>query len=667
VPTSIRSDDGLVLLTPHAFEPVLAAALRSARGRPPKTFSEWLQSEVWLPADGGPHAGKRFRFEYQPISRLWAAEIDSGRWNEFVYSGPSQSGKSLIGYVLPFCWHVTEHNESVGFAVPMEEMAADKWAADVRPVLTASAKMRAALPRSGPGSAGGSIRDRIQFANGPIAKILTAGGSDQAKAGFTCRVVVLTEAARFSRGSERSPEAAPIDQIRARQRAFRFIDRRTYIEGTKTLASELPATLWDASSQTRIVAPCPHCGAWICPGREALQGWHGCRTEIEAYEKTSWFCPSCGESITDDQRRDALGSAKLLHGGQTITKSGRVDGEPPNTRRLFFEYSAWHNLFLTANDLGVDLWAADQLEPGSVARELAERKTCQFVFGNVYTPPPEYAGEVLTESDFDGRGTPLPRGIAPADTAHLVLGCDVGEYVCHWVCLAVRPASLHVVDYGTATVARDRPLRDALTDALADLFSAMAAGFAVDQGDRLPVRSAYVDSGYLPEVVFAACKRANAAAARNWVLPVLGRGETQLSKRRYAAPTRTGNVVRRVDPDRRWHLSRVPKAKIDQLTVDADNYKQLSDAGFRTPAGEPGAITLFAAPAAAHRVFIRHQINEQFVTEELPDTPTKSRWICTGANHYKDALAYAICAAARLGWSQVAAPPPKPSPAAGYE
>lgn len=665
--TAIRSEDGLILLKPAPFGPMIAAALRSGIGRAPRTFSQWLVQDVYLPDDGGPFSGRRFKFEYQPISKLWAAEVDSGRWNELIYSGPSQSGKSLIGYVLPFVYHVSELNESIGFGVPMEEMAGDKWAADIRPVFNASHDLRRCLPRSGPGSAGGTIRDRVQFANGPIAKIMTAGGSDQGKAGFTCSVIVITEAARFSRGSEKSPESTPYEQLKARMRATKWADRRTYLEGTNTVVEDLPASLWDTSSQTRLPCPCPHCGAYITPGRGDLVGWQDARTEVEAAERATWVCPKCGEAITTAERRDAVAQSVVVHAGQTIDRRGNVSGDPPKTRRLYFSYSAWHNLFLDAGDIAVDLWAAEQFEAGSVARESAERKLCQFVFGNVYTPPLEYGGEVLEESDFEQRRDRLPRGIAHADTMHVVCGMDVGEHAVHWVIGGLRPGSIHIIDHGIEKVPRDRPMKEALNETLIALFASLETGVVVDSADpakpagqRLPMRSVYVDSGHLPEVVFSAAKIANETAARAFVLPVLGRGQTQLARRQYAAPTRTGNVVRKIDVDRRWHLSRVRKVRIDQLTLDADGYKKLVDSGFRIPAGQPGAITLFEAPQSAHKTFIRHQINEQFVIEELPGAPPKGKWIELGPNHFKDCLAYLYCAASRLGWTLSAEPPKEP-------
>lgn len=655
--TPIESADGLVLLRPAPFGPMISAALRAGRGQPPRPFAQWLVEEVYLPNDGGPFSGRRFRFEYQPIARLWANEIDSGQWNEYVYTGPSQSGKSFLGYVAPMLYHLTELNESIGFGVPLEEMAGDKWQADLRPVLEASHRLKRFLPKSGPGSAGGTIRDRVVFSNGAVAKILTAGGRDQSKAGYTLRTILVTEAAAFSRGSAKSPEADPLEQLRARQRSIKWADRATYIEGTATTPDELPTTLAASSTDSQIVSPCPHCGAWINPGRESLLGWEGSRTEVEAAERAAWFCPRCGERIEPAERRDAVAQSKLLHAGQSITKRGEVAGEPPKTRRLYFRYSAWHNLFLDAADVAVDLWAASQLEVGTPARESADRKLSQFVFGVAYDAPPELAGELLEAADIDSRRDRLPRGLAHSDTLHVVSGVDVGERVCHWVTLGVRPnAQLHVIDYGTAEVERERGPKEGLLAALVALFGALEVGAAVDNpkqaaAGRMLCRAIYCDSGFMPDVVFDAAKAINGRLVRELVLPILGRGETQINRRRYAVPTRTGNQIRKIDPDGRWHLSRVRRAKINQLTLDADAFKRLADGGFRTTPGEPGAITLFSGPGTVHRTFIRHQINEQFVTEELPGQPPKSRWIPTGANHYKDALSYAVCAAMRLGWA----------------
>lgn len=647
--------DAFLGARPARFAPLLAMSLRNGRGVAPRSYTKWITEEVNLPMDGGPHQGKRYQFRFQPITELWAREIDSGRWNEFVYSGPSQSGKSFSGYVCPMLYHICELNESVGFGVPMEEMAGDKWTADIKPVMEASPRLRRLLPRSGPGSAGGTIRDRVVFANSAIAKIMTAGGSDQGKAGFTLRVILVTEAARFSKRTETSQEADPLEQMRARQRSIKVPDRRTYIDGTKTIASELPASLWDTSSRSRIVSPCPHCGDWISPKRESLLGWKDARTEIEAAEKAAWFCPSCGEMIDADERRDSVSQSVILHGEQTITKRGQVIGDLPKTRRLFFDYGAWHNLFLDASDLAVDLWSADQIEIGTPARESSERKLSQFVFGVVYEPPIEELGDLLEESDISDRREVFPRGIAPADTQHLVVGTDVGEREIHWVMVAVRGnGTLHVVDYGSVDVDRGLPIRVGIRDALVELFTALLAGCAlereVEQQTRIALSLLHCDSGFMPEAVFQACRIMGAKTESSIFMPILGRGRSQMEARRYSAPSKKSNIVRKIDADGRWHISIVRRAKINQLTLDADAYKLIADSGFRTEPGRAGSITLFSGPGNVHRKFAKHQINEQFVTEEIPGEPPVSKWKRTGANHYKDALAYAVCAATRVGF-----------------
>jgi phage terminase large subunit GpA-like protein len=645
---------------PSRFAPVLAEAIRLGRGKPPRTFKQWLSEEVYLPMDGGPHQGKRYQFRFQPITEHWANEIDSGRWNEFVYSGPSQSGKSLSGYVLPMLYHLCELNESVGFGVPMEEMASDKYNADIKPVMESSHRLRRLLPKHGPGSAGGSIRDRFVLSNKAVAKILTAGGSDQAKAGYTLRVILITEAARFSRTAKTSPEADPLEQLRARQRSIKVPDRRTYIDGTNTVVEELPACLYETSSQSRLVSQCPHCGAWVIPGRENLIGWDTARTEIEAAERATWACPKCGEAISPEERREMVSQSRILHGEQQISKRGEITGDLPRTRRLYFSYGAWHNLFLDASDIAVDMWSANQIELGTPARESVERKLCQFVFGTVYTPPVDAYGELLEETDVSERRSTLTRGIAPEDTQHLVAGIDVGERKgCHWVLVAVRAnGSLHVVDYGNVEVDKARPIREAVAETLNELFKSLLLGCTREKPDsdgriRVPVRYVHCDSGHLPEVVFAACRLANEREKSTIFMPILGRGKTQMDARVYSAPTKTGNVIRKIDPDGRWHISKVRRARVDQLTLDADAYKKMSAAGFRTNSGEPGSLTLFAGPGNVHRVFARHQINEQWVIEEIPGEAPLGKWVRTGANDYKDALSYAICGATRVGWSPV--------------
>ncbi len=54
---------------------------------------------------------------------------------------------------------------------------------------------------------------------------MSAGSDDAGKAGFTARVLGVTEAARFSSNGDASVEADPLRQLRARQRSFEDHER----------------------------------------------------------------------------------------------------------------------------------------------------------------------------------------------------------------------------------------------------------------------------------------------------------------------------------------------------------------------------------------------------------------------------------------------------------
>jgi hypothetical protein len=71
------------------------------------------------------------------------------------------------------------------------DMAADKWREDILPVIDQS-RYRNLLPKQGGGSRGGRV-ESVQFRHGATLKFMSGGGSDKIRAGFTSRMVVVTE------------------------------------------------------------------------------------------------------------------------------------------------------------------------------------------------------------------------------------------------------------------------------------------------------------------------------------------------------------------------------------------------------------------------------------------------------------------------------------------
>lgn len=624
-----------------------AAMLRDAISPVRRSLRQFLAEDIWLP--DGPRKGEPFRFETQPFTGLLVDEIDSGRWPEIFVAGPSQSGKTLIGHVVPPVWVVSELRRNIVVAMPDMRMVTNKWTVDFQPVFEASPKLRDLLPTSGPGSRGGTIKDTVKLTNGAIIKFMTAGGDDTSRAGFTAEGGVFgTEAARFSHAGEASVESDPLDQLRARMQSMQRHERRLIVEGTLTTEAEYPWRAREHSTQSQILTPCPHCHKWIAPGREHLVGWEDARSEIEAGEKAWWSCPACGQDITDDERAAANRAAKLVHIGQSIDRRGRVVGAPPQTERLWFHWSAWHNLLLNARDLAPDLWKAARLEPESEAAELAERKLSQFVFSVPYTSP-SLVVEAMQPGDVARNAAELPKGDCPSDTRWLTVACDVGMYLLHWVVIAWRRnGGAHVCDYETIPVltkgedtasGRKAALNKRLREALDVLRNRCSTGWGGSQGRIAPDRI-LIDAKYFSNTVHGWCL---AAAAKGLpFFPSIGYGTAQGDGRKYSHPGKKTNEIRYVGEN--YHLKRHRVHRTMAFHNDADFWKSRVHRMLKVEPEQAGCLTLFSDPQYSHRTFERHLLAEHMERKPHPKHGSVDVWVNPGdkPNHFGDAT-YMAC------------------------
>jgi hypothetical protein len=94
-----------------------------SRMRPPKlrTMRAFAESEIILPE--GPRAGLPFSCQFAPFTGLILDVFDSGKFRRHWVSGPVQSGKSLIGLVVPVLYHLFEVGENVILCAPTQQIA----------------------------------------------------------------------------------------------------------------------------------------------------------------------------------------------------------------------------------------------------------------------------------------------------------------------------------------------------------------------------------------------------------------------------------------------------------------------------------------------------------------------------------------------------------------
>ncbi len=615
--------------TPLAQE--AAWFLTQARGPRLRSLRQFAEDEVVIP--DGRWVGRLFRCDRQPYTKLWFDAIDAAAangQNRFVATGPRQSGKTLCAYVIPMLYHLFEIGETVVCGLPDMRMAADKWREDILPVIRRS-RFRDQLPARGGGSRGGKI-ETIQFRNGQTLKFMSGGGGDKSRAGFTSRVIIITETDGMDEPGETSREADKLTQIEACTRSFGQL-KRVYMECTVSVALGRTWREYQAGTASRIVMPCPHCGKFVCPERENLTGWQAAPTVAEARDAAAFCCPECGKAWTERQRVAANLAGKLVH---------RMDPSP-TTGTLGFRWSAVHNLFLSAADVAEDEWTAARDED----EENATKYMCQFVWAVPYTPP------VLDVTPLDAETVKrrvtglLPKGRLPADTEYLTVGVDLGKWLAHYVVVAHRPdGSPHVADYDVLEIDSDRlGLEAATLAALRELRDLCDTGWAPVEGAVRQPDQVWIDSGYADssDAVYAFCAESNRHMARARYRPTKGQGTTQGRIANYHQPKSTGAVVVHVGAG--YHCSKLRAKRVILVEIDADRWKGWVHERLKTPSDAAGAMTIFAAPSNAHQKFAKHMTSERAVQVFVPGRGTMMRWECRSRNnHWLDAI-YEACAA----------------------
>jgi phage terminase large subunit GpA-like protein len=552
-----------------------------------------------------------------------------------VATGPTQSGKSLSAFIIPTLYHLFEIGETVICGLPDMDMASDKWREDFLPAIERT-RYRDLLPEKGGGSRGGKVT-AMKLRNGATLKFMSGGGGDKSRAGFTSRVLVITETDGMDESGEASREADKITQLEGRTRAYGS-RRRVYMECTVSTEQGRTWREYKNGTESKLVVPCPHCKTWITMERDALLGWQNAENIVEARQKSSFYCGSCGQEITAEERKTANSHVKTLHRGQEITPSGDISGPIPPTDTLGFRWNAANNLFVSPGDIGADEWKGMR----AANAENAEKELRQFVWALPHVPD-RLDLAPLTVEQICKRALPIARGHVPGDCRHLTAAVDCGKYLLHWAVFAwCEGVTCHVVDYGRIEVAGDElgPER-AIYLGLQQFKDACEAGWSRSTTDTWKPELCLVDAGYQTPTVYNFVRDAGKR-----FMPLVGRGATQQAA--YHRP-------REVNKQTIWvgegvHVNRVDTEHGEAQLVEAnsDHWKTFLHARLTTPTTVQGALTLCAGQVNDHLSFAKHLTSEKQVEEFVAGKGAVTKWVKEHKNnHWLDA-SYMNCVAGQL-------------------
>lgn len=604
--------------------------------QPPRlrTIAEFAEQEIVIPT--GPFEGRRFSMDRQPWTRLYFRALQSGVFERIFTVAGSQLGKTFACSTIPLVYHLFETRESVIYGVPTMDMVADKWAEDIMPVIAAS-RFRDLLPRSGAGSKGGTP-SRITFGNGQTIKFMTGGGDDKKRAGFTSRIVIVTEVDGFDKVGETSREADKFTQLEARTRAY---DSRRRIIGECTPSLESGRSWQELTKGTdsRIAIRCPHCAAYVTPEREHLVGWKEAKDEIEARESARLVCSACGALWDESDRATANRNCILLHRGQEW-KDGNIVGDAPRTNTLGFRVSAANNLLTTIGSVAQGEWRASR----AVSEENAEKEQRQFVWALPVKPSAVDLSDLDTNS-IVRRVRPFARGTCPEGTKRITVGVDTGKWLLHWFAIAwMENATPHIVDYGRMEVpSNDMAQEAAVRLALRRLRDeVLSKGWQGAGGAPLIPEMTFIDSGDNDEAVYAFC-----AESGPTYFPIKGFGTTQRRMDRFIRKSRQACVM--IGDE--YQVIQLPGKPRPLVEINVDHWKGWLHGRLTTPISQPGAMTVFKSDVATeHLALAKHLTSETKSEEFVPGKGTVTKWVAKSrANHFLDAGTYACVAGHSVG------------------
>lgn len=630
---------------------------QGARTTEPRTIRQFAEDEI-VPATGN-YKDQPFLCSRQPFTGLLFDEIDRDYWQTIVISGPSQSSKTLSGLVIPTLWQTCELCETTVLGIPEADMADDKWQQDFAKIMENSPRLRGFLPTRGSGSKKGKIKDSIELSHGVHIKIMTRGGKDTAKSGYTTRFVNITEAAGFSYASEASEEADTLRQLKARMRSYDIDKRRMIIEGTLTIKSELPWRMKGEneekpiSTMSQLVSPCPHCGVWICPGRNEFQGWQDAKSDQEAADKAAFYCPACGEELTEDDRRESNKDLKLIHAGQSVNKKGDIVGEYVKTYTLWFHWSQWHNLLIKSSASAVEEWTAAQLDKETSDHRNSEKELCQFVWSVCYESP--IIDEIaLTKDEIIGRAHTFPRSQLPKGTKYLGLGVDVRTIEVHYCVIAfVEDGSGVAIDFDIIPAKQELGIDAGITAGLETLRDKiLSKGY----GGKVP-KHGFIDARFKPTLIREFVLESRILGFTYW-FPSFGFGQsTSVRRGGYNEPTLLSKTVSLIGDQ--YYMRPSPRHHVHAANVNADEWKGRLHAALALDTDRPGSLQLYEPTTAAEVLEVKragiHITNEKMVRKVVPDRGVVRVFVNHSqlVNHYLDAF-YNAMAAGHLAGSRIA-------------
>lgn len=236
--------------------------------------------------------------------------------------------------------------------------------------------------------------------------------------------------------------------------------------------------LWQSGTRYHWAWPCPHCDEFFIPRFKHLS-WPKHASPAEARRSARMVCPHCGTEIEDAQKEAMNARGVYVAPGQRIV-DGDVLGDPPDSSTASFWVSGLASPFVPFGE---------RVERYLTAQGSGEKDKIQTAvnagFGELYSLG---GGDAPVWSEVAAHRASYRRGEVPEDVVGLTMGVDVQKMRLIWTTRGWGPKqSSALIDFGEIW---GRTEEDDVWQRLSELLDT--------RYDGLPIRRAYIDSGYRP-------------------------------------------------------------------------------------------------------------------------------------------------------------------------
>lgn len=370
--------------------------------------------------------------------------------------------------------------------------------------------------------------------------------------------------------------------------------------------------LWQEGTRYHWTWRCPHCSEWFVPRFSCLR-WPKTATPAQARREAHLECPNNGCVIEESDKAAMNEAGVYIAPGQTVTEAGEVAGEPPDTSTLSFWVSGLASPFVSFGE------RAEAYLKALASGETDKVQTAiNAGFGEVYTPG---GGDVPEWQEVAKLKAPYPARSLPDDAVFLTAGVDVQKNRLPFVIRGWGPrATSWLIDAGEVWGETAQP------DVWEDLADLLTQDF-----DGIPIKLAFVDSGFRPGKKFAVPEHRVYSFARRF--------------QRFVFPTK--GYARQQRPIIRSQFEVKPDGKTSKyggvlFRLDTDHWKSWVHERLRYPQDAPGAWFLHEETP--------DEYCQQIVSEARITSPTgQPVWVQRSReNHFLDCEALAAAAGFQL-------------------